>query len=64
MYCGWLDVAILEETPALLIQQFASTAVSFIITIFMLYVESKGLEENLLVYSMLSVKAKMGWFPF
>jgi len=61
---GGLDVPIMHETPSLFYQQIASTFFSFLTTIFLLYVESKGVEEHLLEYSMLSVKAKMDWVPF
>jgi len=61
---GGLHVPIMHETPVLLYQQIASTVISFFVTTFLLYVESQGVEEHLLEYSMLSVKAKMDWVPF
>ena len=61
---GFLNVPILGDKPALLYQQVASTFVSFVITVCLLKVESAGVEENLLEYAMLSVKAKQDWIPF
>lgn len=60
----FLTVPVLGNKPELLYKQAASTAFSFVITLCLLRVESSGVEENLLEYAMLSVKAKQDWIPF
>jgi len=55
---GALKVSIKDLNETLFFQQLGTTLLSFTTTIYMLWFESLGIEENPLEYLMLSVRAK------
>ena len=55
---GALKVNIKNLNQTLFFQQLGTTLLSFTTTIYMLWFESLGIEENPLEYLMLSIKAK------
>lgn len=66
IWSRFIYIPIIEHslTHYTLLAQMLTTALSIVSTCANLYMESRGLQENLLEYIMTSVKAKQDWVPF
>ena len=60
IFTGVLNVPIFKKNipKSIIIQQFVSTMISIISATAKMWMESTGLEENIMEYIMLSLKAK------
>ena len=58
VFTGLISVPKLDLDGAIFFQQLGTTLLSFMSAIYVLWIESRGMEENVLEYAMISVKAK------
>lgn len=64
MFTGLIQVPLINSSSQILMQQFASTSISFVFKTVRLFLESEGLKEDFIMYLMQSMKAKLLWVPY
>jgi len=55
---------IVDQNFATVIFSYASTCSNIVITLYKIYIASKFLEEDFLVFCLLTLKARFGWIPY